>query len=178
VTETVPFTTPDRAQIAEPGKLNALLTQLFAPFMGDEAREIQVHPAAFSFEPQGSRLHVVNYPNPSMFGGLHLPPTEGEASGIGVVIAVGRSAFWEKAPHPGAGFFPGKSQEELLYRTVIYGQYAGKSLRLNYRRDSTFYSDILVLTDRDIWAVRWPELGQPYRVENDFLEIPTEGSPL
>ncbi len=158
-----------RAVVADPAQLSLVLTERFAPFYG-EKKEVRVHPAAFAFEPQGSRLTVVCYPNPEQYGGLSLPASAGEQAGLGVVLAVGRDAFNEPAPHPGAGLFPGPGgAADMLYRTVAFGKYAGKPLVLNYTRDSNFNSEVLVLCDRDIWCVMYPEQYGPHAANNDYL---------
>lgn len=167
------MTTPEpksqRAAVADPAKLNELLTRLFKPFYGEKPREVRVHPAAFSFEPQGSRLLVVCYPSPEEYGGLALPQSAEEQAGLGVIMAAGHEAFNGRAVHPGSGFFV--SAEEALYHTVAFGKYSGKPLVLNYTRDSNFNSTVLVLSDRDIWCVRYPEGNAPYKVKNDYLEV-------
>lgn len=164
-----PTPVSSRATVADPTHINAVLTDRFEKFYG-ERKEVRVHPAAFAFEPQGSRLTVVCYPNPEHYGGLSLPASAGEQAGLGVVLAVGRDAFNTDAPHPGAGLFPGpKGAADMLCRTVAFGKYAGKPLVLNYTRDGNFNAEILVLCDRDIWCVMYPEQYGDYSVPNDYL---------
>jgi hypothetical protein len=115
----------------------------------------EVHPDAFRFEPQGTRLLVVLDEVPEDYRGIKLPTeyTDRERMGAGTIMAAGPLAGDLSCPYPGG---PIASPEELLYLHVLFGQYAGKPLRLDFIRDKEYEAGIIVLADRDVWAVEVP----------------------
>lgn len=121
-----------------------------------------VHPDAYLLHPQGARIHVVLDELPEKYGELFIPEVVqgNERPGAGTIMAAGTGAWRGVEHYPGVpefGVDNGTSlfgpSEDLLYKHIIFGQYVGKPLRLDYTRDDNWKSAVLVMTTRDIWAI-------------------------
>jgi len=115
-----------------------------------------VHPQALQLFMQGARILVLLDAVPEDYRGITLPEAyrQNEQMGIGTVIACGPLVGQMPTPYPG-GFIGGP--RDLLYEHVIFGAHAGKPVRLDFIRDQQYESDILCMSDRDIWCIaNWP----------------------
>jgi hypothetical protein len=112
---------------------------------------VRVHPQAFEWVPQGSRILVIPDPPIEQVGSILVPESvkDLQRSGAGIVLACG-PLVGINSPHPGG---PSCAPEDLLYQAVVFGDWVGRALRLDYN-DDDFESAVLVLTDRDIWAIK------------------------
>lgn len=111
---------------------------------------LDINPTAFDLYPQGRRILVVLDPVPEKAGLIDLPEEyrSREKMGAGTVMAVGPEVG-QPAPFPGG---PHCTPSHLLYQHVVFGMHSGNILRLDIM-DRDYYSGIIIMTDRDIWAV-------------------------
>lgn len=143
---------PSGAVFVHPHAISQMLTERYAPWREDPTRSILLHADMWNYSPVGRRVFVALDPNPEMVGGVHLAQTH-EQLGVGVIVAVGPSAGIDAGPYPGCPEV--SSPAQLLYQPCMFGAHVGKSLRLDFVRDKLYDSNIVVMTDRDFWAINW-----------------------
>ena len=116
----------------------------------------KVNPKAYNIYPQGRRIIGVLDPIPERVGHIALPEEyrAREKMGAGIVMSVGPEVG-QPAPFPGAPML--KDPQDLLYEHVVFGMHAGNVLRLDMM-DNAYHSGIIVMTDRDIWAIDKPNV--------------------
>ena len=158
-----------RAHVVEPKRFEEVARRLWTPFLDPEKitdTTFQAHPDAFRFEPQGARLHIAVAPLPQMLSMLHVPQTEGDINGLGIIFAVGPMALRD-TPHPhGPDVYPPEDVTiatqldlgaELLYRQVMLKKYTGSPLAFDPIRGTDFFDHIITCSARDILAIDFPE---------------------
>ena len=142
------------SHIANPGKLHQTMWKVAQA--NDPEKEITiesvkpVNPKAFDIHPVGHRMLVVLDPVPETYGRLQLPEEyqSREKMGAGIIMSVG-SLVGSGVPFPGS---PLGDSSEFLYKHIVFGMHSGNVLRLDVM-DREYHSGIIVLTDRDIWAI-------------------------
>ncbi len=141
----------ERSHFVDRTIINNMLTVRYAPLLRSP-RAIELHPAMWDYHPAASRLYVVPDPSPEMIGGIELPDSHNEQTGIGIIFAGGPAVGMPGVQYPGATV---AHPANFLYRTVIFASHMGKPLRLDFIRDSAYDAVVLVMCDRDIWAANW-----------------------
>ena len=116
----------------------------------------QLHPDALTYAPTGHRVLILLDEVPDEYRGIKIPDEykDHEKMGAGRVIGVGPLVGNGQCRFPGG---PLCTPEQLLYRHVIFGQYAGKPIRLDFVRDDKYMSQIIIMTEMDVWQVDWKE---------------------
>jgi len=121
----------------------------------DRVTGLDVNEKILRLSPQGNRITVMLNPPPETYKGLVLPEqwSRSEKSGSGWVIAVGPQVGCEGGiPYPGGPVL--KHSWDLLYKQILFGEYIGKIIRVEFLDRST-KSPYVQMTDRDIWAIDW-----------------------
>lgn len=114
----------------------------------------------------GARLMVLRDESVREFGKLVIPDSvrAKEMPGAGIVVAVGPDVGIMTQPYPGGIALA--SPTMLLGAHVFFGQWSGKQFRLDILdsewRGAREESDLLVMTDRDLWAWEAGTLGRYY----------------
>lgn len=116
----------------------------------EEVSGLTLNEKILELRPQGSRLIVMLNPPPDTHRGIILPDEwkQTEKSGSGWVVSAG-PLVGQSCAHPGA---PVCAPWDLLYKQLIFGNYSGKVLQVDFY-DIQTKSPFVILTDRDIWAV-------------------------
>ena len=140
--------------VADPEKLHQIMWEVTQA--NNPEKEITldlvkpVNPKAFDIHPVGHRMLVVLDPVPETYGRIQLPEEyqAREKMGAGVIMSVG-SLVGSGVPFPGS---PMGDAWHFLYKHIVFGMHSGNVLRLDVM-DREYHSGIIVLTDRDIWAI-------------------------
>ena len=129
-------TQPAQPLVADQAKLQALL-----------GRELP--DALFTFRPWGHRVVITRDEPLRKIGGIHVPetaltpPARGTVVSVGPLVGTGHASFTGYCP-----YLP----QRLLGAKVLFGAYAGQSLRID-PRDDDYLTYTVILTENEIWGL-------------------------
>lgn len=132
----------------------SLLTTWRGPVIGNQAKLEALLgrplPAElFEFQPWGHRIVVSRDEPLKRIGSIHVPDTAQLPPARGTVISCGPSVGLGR--HDYVGHCP-VTPERLIGARVLFGAYAGQSLKID-PRDDEYLTYTVILTENEIWGL-------------------------